>query len=97
MIWPFKRDPLESNADLLVGAANTLGVGTFVPVIDEFQFVPQDDMGQKYWDLVVTIAGVFIALMGLRNLSLNTTPLETRKESRRVFNADVSRNSKTGI
>jgi len=72
MIWPFKRDPLESNADLLVGAANTLGVGTFVPVIDEFQFVPQDDMGQKYWDLVVTIAGVFIALMGLRNLSLNT-------------------------
>ena len=72
MIWPFKRDPLDSNADLLVGAANTLGVGTFVPVLDEFQFIPQDDMGQKYWDLVVTIAGVFIALMGLRNLSLNT-------------------------
>ena len=72
MIWPFKRDPLESNADLLVEAANTLGVGTFAAVIDRFPFIPEDNPGQKYWDLVVTIAGVFIALMGLRNLSLNT-------------------------
>jgi len=72
MIWPFKRDPLESNADLLVGAANTLGVGTFVPVIDQLPFIPHDDRDQSYWVFVVTIAGVFIALMGLRNLSLNT-------------------------
>jgi hypothetical protein len=71
MIWPFKRDPLESNADSLVGAVNTLAISMFPKFIDEFPFIPNDKHGQEYWDFVVSIAGVFIALMGLRNLSLN--------------------------
>ena len=57
MIWPFKRDPLESDADLLVGAVNTFAIGMFPKFIDEFPFVPHDERGQRYWDFVVTIAG----------------------------------------
>ena len=71
MIWPFKRDPLESDADLLVRAAGTVATGTFVKFIDEFEFIPTGELGQRYWDFVVTIAGVFIALMSLRTLNLN--------------------------
>ena len=71
MIWPFKRDLLESDADLLVGAVNTLAISTFPKFIDEFAFIPHDERGQRYWDFVVTIAGVFIALIRLRTLNLN--------------------------
>ena len=71
MIWPFKPDPLESDADLLVGAASTVAIGTFVKFSDEFAFIPRDERGQRYWDFVVTIAGVFVALMSLRTLNLN--------------------------
>jgi hypothetical protein len=52
MIWPFKRDPLESDADLLVGAVNTFSIGMFPIFIDEFPFVPHDERGQRYWDFV---------------------------------------------
>ena len=76
MIWPFKRDPLESDADLLVEAVNTLAINMFPKFIDEFPFVPHDEHGQRYWDFVVTIAGVFIALIRLRTLNL--------KEKRRL-------------
>ena len=71
MIWPFKRDPLESNADLLVEAVNNLAISTFPKFIDEFAFIPHDERGRQYWGFVVTIAGVFIALIGLRTLNLN--------------------------
>ena len=71
MIWPFRRDRLERDSALLVGAANTLAIGMFVKVIDEFPFIPHDERGQKYWDFVVTIAGVFFALNRLRTLNLN--------------------------
>jgi hypothetical protein len=70
MIWPFKRN-LERDADLLVGAAGTVATGAFVKFIDEFAFIPRDERGRRYWDFFVTIAGVFIALMGLRTLNLN--------------------------
>jgi len=40
MIWPFKRDPLESDADLLVGAVNNF---------DEFEFISHDERGLRYW------------------------------------------------
>ena len=40
MIWPFKRDPLESDADLLVGAVNNF---------DEFAFISHDERGLRYW------------------------------------------------
>ena len=62
MIWPFKRDALESDADLLVGAVNTLAISMFPKFIDEFAFIPHDERGQRYWDFVVTVAGVFIAV-----------------------------------
>jgi hypothetical protein len=71
LIWPFKRDPLESNAALLVGAVNTLAISTFLKFVDDFPFIPNDKHDQEYWDFIVTIAGVFIGLMGLRNLNLN--------------------------
>ncbi|MFZ0649633.1 MAG: hypothetical protein WAZ97_01930 [Pseudolabrys sp.] len=71
MIWPFKRDPLVSDADLLVGAVNTLAISMFPKFVDEFAFIPNDERGQRYWDFVVTIAGVFIALTRLRTLNLN--------------------------
>ena len=71
MIWPFKRDPLESDADLLVDAVNNLAISTFPKFSDEFAFIPHDERGRDYWDFVVTIAGVFIALIGLRTLNLN--------------------------
>ena len=71
MIWPFKRDPLESDADLLVGAVNTFSIGMFPIFIDEFPFAPHDERGLRNWDFVVTIAGVFSALIRLRTLNLN--------------------------
>jgi hypothetical protein len=71
MIWPFKRDPLERDAALLVRAANTLAFGMFGKISDEFPFIPHDERGQRYWDFVVTIAGVFFALIRLRTLNLN--------------------------
>ena len=46
MIWPFKRDLLESDADLLVGAVNTLAISMFPKFIDEFTFIPHDERGQ---------------------------------------------------
>ena len=78
MIWPFKRDPFESDADLLVGAVNTLAISVFPKFIDEFPFVPHDERGQRYWDFVVTIAGVFIALIRLRTLNLKFSDALTR-------------------
>jgi len=71
MIWPFKRDLLERDAALLVGAANTHAVSMFVTFVDEFPFIPHDERDQRYWDFVVTIAGVFLALIRLRTLNLN--------------------------
>ena len=47
MIWPFKRDRLERDAALLVGAANTLSIGMFVKAVDEFPFIPRDDEHAK--------------------------------------------------
>ncbi|MGB8111931.1 MAG: hypothetical protein WCF41_22040, partial [Pseudolabrys sp.] len=76
MIWPFKRDPLESDADLLVGAVNSFAISMFPKFIDEFAIIPHDERGLRYWDFVVTIAGVFIALVRLRTLNL--------KEKRRL-------------
>ena len=58
MVSPFKRDPLESDADLLVGAVNTLAISMFPKFVDEFAFIPRDERGQRYWDFVITIAGV---------------------------------------
>jgi len=43
----------------------------FPKFVDEFAFIPNDERGQRYWDFVVTIAGVFIALIRLRTLYLN--------------------------
>jgi hypothetical protein len=71
MIWPFRRDPLEQEAASLVREANTLAISTFLEFIDEFPFIPQDERSEKYWDFVVTIAGVFLALTRLRTLNLN--------------------------
>src|SRR5262245_32271988 len=71
MIWPFKRDPLKRDAALLVGTANTLAIDMFAKFIDEFPFIPHDERGQRYWDFVVTIAGVFLALIRLRTVNLN--------------------------
>ena len=71
MIWPFERDRLEGDAALVVGAANTLANGMFAKLIDAFPFIPHDERGQKYWDFIVTIAGVFFALIRLRTLNLN--------------------------
>ena len=71
MIWPFKRDPLESDAGLLVGAVNTLAISMFARFVDEFPFIPHDERGQRNWDFVITIAGVFFALIRLRTLNLN--------------------------
>ena len=86
MIWPFKRDPLESDADLLVGAVNTFAIGMFPKFIDEFAFIPHDERGLRYWDFVVTIAGVFIALIRLRTLNLNEKRcLKLEKKSPRVL------------
>jgi hypothetical protein len=48
MIWPFKRDPLVSDADLLVGAVNTLAISMFPKFVDEFAFIPNDERGQRY-------------------------------------------------
>ena len=56
---------------MLVGAVNTLATSMFPKFVDEFAFIPNDECGQRYWDFVVTIAGVFIALIGLRTLNLN--------------------------
>jgi len=71
MIWLFQRDPLEQDAASLVGEANTLAISTFLEFIDEFPFIPQDERGQKYWDFIVTIAAVFLALTRLRTLNLD--------------------------
>ena len=49
MIWPFKRDLLERDAALLVGAANTHAVSMFVTFVDEFPFIPHDERDQRYW------------------------------------------------
>ena len=46
MIWPFKRDPLESDADLLVDAVNNLAISTFPKFSDEFAFIPHDERGR---------------------------------------------------
>jgi len=67
MIWPFKRDPLVSDADLLGGAVNTLAISMFPKFVDEFAF----SNAVSGRDFVVTIAGVFIALTRLRTLNLN--------------------------
>ena len=71
MIWPFKRDLLERDAALLVGAANTHAISMFGKFVDEFPFIPHDERAQRYWDFVITIAGVFLALIRLRTLNLN--------------------------
>ncbi|MGB9273211.1 MAG: hypothetical protein WCB74_28900, partial [Pseudolabrys sp.] len=63
MIWPFKRDLLERDAALLVGAANTHAISMFGKFVDEFPFSPHDERGQRYWNFVITIAGVFLALI----------------------------------
>ena len=69
MVWPFKRDPFESDADLLVGAVNGFAISMFPKFVNEFAFIPHDERGQRYWDFVLTIAGVFIALVSPRNLN----------------------------
>ena len=79
MIWPFKRDLLERDAALLVGAANTHAVSMFVTFVDEFPFIPYDERDQRYWDFVVTIAGVFLALIRLRTLNLNENAASNSK------------------
>jgi len=71
MIWPFKLDLLERDAALLVGAANTHAISMFVRFTDEFPFIRHDERSQGYWDFVVTIASVFLALIRLRTLNLN--------------------------
>ena len=55
----------------MVGAVNALAISTFLKFVDDFPFIPNDKHDQENWDFVVTIAGVFIGLMGLRNLNLN--------------------------
>ena len=97
MIWPFKRDPLESDADLLVDAVNNLAISTFPKFSDEFAFIPHDERGREYWDFVVTIAGVFIALIGLRTLNLNKKRRLKLEKKVAACCAAVSRNRKTGI
>jgi len=71
VIWPFKLDLLERDAALLVKAANVHAVSMFVRCTDEFPFICRDERGQRYWDFVVTIAAVFLALIHLRALNLN--------------------------
>jgi len=71
MIWPFKGDPLESEAALLVEAANTLGMDMFARFLDELPSISHNEWGEKDWYFIVTIAGVVVALTGLRTLNLN--------------------------
>src|SRR5690242_1721275 len=71
MTWPFRRDPLEQDAASLVGEANALAIGSFLEFIDEFPFIAHDERGQRNWDFIVTVAGVFLALIRLKTLNLD--------------------------
>ena len=61
-------DPLLKQADTLVQAAETYAIGTFTPLLKKFSFLREVDA--KHWDLILTIAGVFIAVTSLGNLGL---------------------------
>ena len=94
MIWPFKRDPLVSDADLLVGAVNTLAISMFPKFVDEFAFSN-------------AVSGMRFRRYNCRSIyRVDTsenfkfeqkTPSKARKESRRVSCAAVSHNRKTSI
>ena len=66
-----RGDRLETEAALLVGTANKLGTNMFARFVGEFPSIPHDERGQEYWDFVITIAGVFVALTRLRILNLD--------------------------
>jgi hypothetical protein len=70
---PPSDDPLMGQADTLVAAAHTAGGAALAPLQGQFAFLkkliatPED---RRWWDILLTIACVYIAATRLRNLDL---------------------------
>lgn len=65
---PELNDPLLSKAEMLVSAASINAVSMFVPLLDKFPSLRKVETAQ--WDIILTVAGVFMAVTRLRNLRL---------------------------
>lgn len=75
--WQFdKKDRrLEQQARSLVQVAKLHAVSSYIPTTERFDFI--DNVDPKLWDIVVTIAGVFVAVHRLNHVQLGE-----RRESR---------------
>src|SRR6266446_4938310 len=73
-----KTDPLRERAERLVPSAKIYATSLFVPMLDQFPLLRNVKPDQ--WDFVVTIAAVFIAATGLKNLKKGDTREEKLME-----------------
>jgi hypothetical protein len=63
------EDPLLNQADTLVSVAEINADSAFTSLLKKFSFLQEVD--EKRWDLILTIAGVFVAVDQLVNLGLS--------------------------
>jgi hypothetical protein len=66
-------DPLMDRADILVKNAETAAAAAFQPMEAKFAFIKTVIKGaddRKWWDIVLTIAAVYIAAARLQNLEV---------------------------
>lgn len=63
-----KPDSLRQQADRLVTTSRTRTISTFVPLLDRYSVLRDVDV--EHWDLIITVAGVFITATRLNNFGL---------------------------
>ena len=69
-----QNDPLLKQADCLVEVAQINAIALYQSARNDFLFL--QDLNVNHWESILTIAGIFMAANGLKNLRLN----EPRKQ-----------------
>jgi hypothetical protein len=68
-------DPLARRADELMQSAQMNAISMFAPLVERFPLLREAQSTR--WDLVVVVAGVFMAVMGLTELKVGRTRKQT--------------------
>jgi hypothetical protein len=90
------RAPLRQQAERLVSMAELNAMGIFLPLSEKFPVLREVDM--EHWNFIVTVAGVFMAGLHLRNAHIGDAREEqlmtTISESLDEWDADGDRGFK---
>jgi hypothetical protein len=88
-----KSDTLRGNAERLVPLANVFAISMFTPMLNQFPLLRH--VKPEQWDVVITIAGVFIAATRLRYLKIDDAREEELMDI--VASGLVQRNPNYGV